>query len=70
MSNRKSTESWDLLFTLALAFYPLPQERKQQTAGSGFGYERPIKPVAGCSEGRGMILLLLGEKAGMRESVN
>ena len=36
----------DLCFTLALTFYPLPQERKWQLAGIGCVDERPANPVA------------------------
>jgi hypothetical protein len=36
----------DLCFTLALTFYPLPQERKWQLADFGCADERPTNPVA------------------------
>jgi hypothetical protein len=36
---------------------------------SGFANEYPANPVAGFSKRRRTILLLLGEKAGMRASV-
>jgi hypothetical protein len=36
---------------------------------SGFANECPINPIPGFSKTRRTILLLLGEKAGMREGV-
>ena len=36
----------DLCFTLALTFYPLPQERKWQLAGFDCADERPVNPNA------------------------
>jgi len=57
------------VFTSTLTFYPLPQERKQLQADSDFADDRPANPIAGFSMRRQTILLLLGEKAGMREDV-
>jgi hypothetical protein len=47
----------------------LPQEKEQQSRFLFFADGRPANPVAGFSMSRRMILLLLGEKAGLRESV-
>jgi hypothetical protein len=58
-----------MVFKSALTFYPLPQERKQPQSGFGFVDECSANSVAGFSEKRRTILLLLGEKAGMREVV-
>ena len=59
----------EICFTLALTLNPLPQERKSPLADSGFADDCPANPVAGFSKRRRTILLLLGEKAGLRESV-
>jgi hypothetical protein len=58
-----------MVYTSALTFHPLPQERKSLQADSGFADDCPAHPVAGFSMRRRTILLLLGEKAGMREDV-
>jgi hypothetical protein len=59
----------NFVLTLALTLNPLPQERKSPLADSGFADDCPANPVAGFSKRRRTILLLLGEKAGLRESV-
>jgi hypothetical protein len=50
---------------------PDPALREEGTARSDFGFadEPAANSVAGISVGRRTILLLLGEKAGMREDV-
>jgi hypothetical protein len=35
-----------MCFTLALTFFPLPQERKWRVAGFGFADNRPANPGA------------------------
>jgi hypothetical protein len=46
----------------------LPREKEQPLSGSIFANDYQAISVAGISVRRQMILLLLGEKAGMRES--
>ena len=48
----------------------LPQEKEAPLHACLLSADRPANPVAGFSKRRRMILLLLGEKAGMREDVN
>src|ERR1017187_4815812 len=45
----------------------LPEERKWPRSVSRFADDRPANPVARISDRRRMVLLLLWEKAGMRE---
>jgi hypothetical protein len=45
----------------------LPQEKEQQLGVPNVMDNRPANPIAGFSVRRRTILLLLGEKAGMRE---
>jgi hypothetical protein len=46
-----------------------PQEKEQQVHVSDFADERPANPVTRILKRRRTVLLLLGEKAGMREDV-
>jgi hypothetical protein len=46
-----------------------PEERKSLSVDSGFANERPQIQLRVFSKERQTILLLLGEKAGMREDV-
>ncbi|MGA2786027.1 MAG: hypothetical protein ABSF60_00725 [Verrucomicrobiota bacterium] len=46
-----------------------PRRRNSNRGFCFFADGRPANPVAGFSMSRRMILLLLGEKAGLRESV-
>jgi hypothetical protein len=54
-----STPNLNLCFTLALTFYPLPEERKWLLAGFDFADSRQIQSRE-FSRGRRMILPLLG----------
>jgi len=55
--------------TLALILTFSPKEKEQPLTIFHFTDDRPTNAAAGFSKGRRTILLLLGEKAGMRESV-
>jgi hypothetical protein len=57
------------VFTPALTFYPLPQERESLSLVLGFTDERPANPVVKFSKERRTILPLLGERAGARADV-
>jgi hypothetical protein len=58
------------VFWLALILAFSPGEKEQPLLVSAFAKTRPASPVARISVRPKTILLLLGEKAGMRESVN
>jgi hypothetical protein len=58
------------VFWLALILTFSPEEKEQRWAFRGFATECPANPIAAFSNRRRMILLLLGEKAGMRESLS
>jgi hypothetical protein len=47
----------------------LPQEKESPLYAWMLSADHPANPVAGFSKRRRMILLLLGEKAGLREDV-
>ena len=55
--------------TLALILTFSPQEKEQPAHTSVFSVDGPANPVASFSNRRRAILLLLGEKAGVREVV-
>jgi hypothetical protein len=55
--------------TLALTPALSPEEKEQQMSVFRFANDRPAYPAAGFRLRRRKILLLLGEKAGMREVV-
>ncbi len=58
-----------LVVTLTLILTFSPGEKEQPLSASDFANDFPASPVAGSSVRRRVILLLLGEKAGMREVV-
>jgi hypothetical protein len=53
-----------MVLTLALTFYPLPQERKSPLDGSGFANDRPANPVAHFLKKRRTILPLRQRELG------
>jgi hypothetical protein len=57
------------VFWLALILTFSPEEKEQNSHVSGFADDRVANPIARISVRRRTILLLLGEKAGMREVV-
>jgi hypothetical protein len=56
--------------TLVLTLPLSPEEREQQSHDLGFLDDRPANSVTGFRDRRRMILLLLGERAGVRASVD
>jgi hypothetical protein len=55
--------------TLALNLTFSPREKEAPLHACLLSADRPANPVAGFSKRRRMILLLLGEKAGLKEDV-
>jgi hypothetical protein len=51
----KTTGGRKFVLTLALTFYPLPQERKSPLADSGFADDRPANPALDFSKDAGNV---------------